>query len=164
MKKCILFLLLALLLPASLCAAAEVPEEDVAIGGIRIGSTISYVESIYGEPNRIERPGGWNSFPDNPKVYGIHYSYGSSVVMRFRADNETLYAMEVTEDNGFQTPRGIHVGSTRADIIRAYNEGESTTKMYTYAYGRVKERLSIRLDDSDRVRSISLTIPAMYAS
>lgn len=164
MKKCILFLLLALLLPSSLCAAAEVPEKDVAIGGIRIGSTISYVESIYGEPDRIERPGGWNSFPDNPKVYGIHYYYGSSVVMRFRADNETLYAMEVTEDNGFQTPHGIHVGSTRADIIRAYNEGESTTKMYAYAYGSVKERLSIRLDDSDRVRSISLTIPAMYAS
>ena len=43
-------LLVALLLPTHLSAATALPEEALSLGGLKIGSSRAYVESIYGHP------------------------------------------------------------------------------------------------------------------
>ena len=45
-------ILALILLPAALCTA-EITDEDMALGGIRIGDTRAAVEALYGKGNRV---------------------------------------------------------------------------------------------------------------
>ena len=130
MKRILYALFLcALLLPVHLCAATELPDEDMALGGIRIGMTIEEVEELCGEPaDFLDRMEG---------RYAVRiYDYGDTFRVKFRQSegedytvnmvflgvndvNDYIYAPS-EEAKSFETPRGIRLDSTKEDLEAAY--------------------------------------------
>ena len=124
-------LLTLLLLPASL-SSAEITDEDMALGGIRIGMTRAEVEGLYGSGNHVaDGVDVWNG-----EDVGMHViDYGASLLVTYRStdrgwhvtavrlgvNNVNEYNMRPTEEaQRFETPRGIHLDSTREDLEAAY--------------------------------------------
>ena len=124
-------LLTLLLLPASL-SSAEITGEDMALGGIRIGDTRAEVEELYGRGNHVaDGVDVWNG-----EDVGMHViDYGASLLVTYRStdrgwhvtavrlgvNNVNEYNMRPTEEaQRFETPRGIHLDSTREDLEAAY--------------------------------------------
>lgn len=124
-------ILALILLPAALCAA-EITDEDMALGGIRIGDTRAEVEELYG---------GGNHYADGVSVWngehvGIHViDYGASLSVTYRSTDRSWHVISVhlgvndvneyntkpsDEARNFETPRGIHLDSTREDLEAAY--------------------------------------------
>ena len=124
-------LLTLLLLPASL-SSAEITDEDMALGGIRIGDTRAEVEELYGKGNRVaDGVDVWNG-----EDVGMHViDYGASLSVTYRSSDMGWHVIsvhlgvnDVNEYNAkpsdeariFETPRGIHLDSTREDLEAAY--------------------------------------------
>ena len=124
-------LLTLLLLPASL-SSAEITDEDMALGGIRIGDTRAAVEALYGKGNRVaDGVDVWNG-----EDVGIHaIDYGASLHVTYRSSDRGWHVISVhlgvddvneylskpfEEAQSLETPRGIHLDSTREDLEAAY--------------------------------------------
>ena len=124
-------LLTLLLLPASL-SSAEITDEDMALGGIRIGDTRAAVEALYGKGNRVaDGVDVWNG-----EDVGIHaIDYGASLHVTYRSSDSGWHVISVhlgvddvneylskpfEEAQSLETPRGIHLDSTREDLEAAY--------------------------------------------
>ena len=125
-------LLCILLIPARLCAAAGLTDEDMALGGIHLGDTRAEVEAVYGEGNHYaDGVDVWNGAD-----VGIHaIDYGSSLHVTYRSsdmgwhvisvhlgvDDVNAYCSTPSEEaQRFTTPRGIHLESTAEDLTAAY--------------------------------------------
>lgn len=133
MKKILYALLMCILLvPAQLCAAANLPEEEFTLGGIRIGDTRTEVEELYGNGNRVaDGVDVWNG-----EDVGIHViDYGASLSVTYRSTERgwhvTAVRLGVNDVNEYlskpseeaqrlETPRGIHLDSTTEDLEEAY--------------------------------------------
>ena len=133
-------LLVALLLPTRLSSATDLPEEAIALGGLKIGSSRAYVESIYGPPDRLESSMYTNIGPNHSDVKVLYYYYGNSFKILIRTDRDSVMDINTTSNNGIETPQGLHVGSTTADIKRTFGylpeglEGNSGEPDYAYSY------------------------------
>ena len=82
LKSFLLAAILAFILPASL-ASAQLTDEDMALGGIRIGDTRAEVEELYGNGNH---------YADGVEVWnedvGIHaIDYGASLHVTYRSSD-----------------------------------------------------------------------------
>jgi len=122
-----------ILLPASL-SSAEITDEDMALGGIRIGMTRAEVEELYSSgmaiADGVEEQDGIITASNQVRDYGhtLTVSYRqaadddarvTSVMLGVNDVNE--YNMRPTEEaQHFETPRGIHLDSTREDLEAAY--------------------------------------------
>ena len=132
LKKFLCTALLALiLLPASLCAA-DLPDEDMALGGIRIGDTRAEVEEIYGAGTDIA--GGVKKY--NGEIVGVRViDYGASLHVTYCGGDGNWHVISVhlgvndvndyfskpsEESRYLETPRGIHLDSTVEDLEEAY--------------------------------------------
>ena len=84
-------LLCALLLSAGLSAAiaAELAEEDMALGGIHIGDSSFEVELRYGAPERIE-DGAQGFFAGQIVPLRTYYYFGDYLQVRFLPDVSTM--------------------------------------------------------------------------
>ena len=124
-------ILALILLPAALCAA-EITDEDMALGGIRIGDTRAAVEALYGKGNRVaDGVDVWNG-----EDVGMHViDYGASLSVTYRSSDRGWHVISVhlgvndvneyntkpsDEARNFETPRGIHLDSTAEDLEAAY--------------------------------------------
>ena len=124
-------ILALILLPAALCAA-EITEEDMALGGIRLGDTMEDVEAVYGEGDHIA---------DGVKKWGgttVHIfacDYGDSLVVQYRDEGDACRVISVhlgvnnvnkysqrpsNEAQMIETPSGIHLDSTLEDLEAVY--------------------------------------------
>lgn len=120
-----------ILLPASL-SSAEITDEDMALGGIRIGDTRAAVEELYGKGNHYaDGVEVWNG-----EDVGIHaIDYGASLLVTYRStergwhvtavrlgvNDVNEYNTEPSEEaQSLETPRGIHLDSTAEDLEEAY--------------------------------------------
>ena len=133
LKSFFLAAILAFILPASL-ASAQLTDEDMALGGIRIGMTRAEVEELYGSgmaiADGVEEQDGIITASNQVRDYGhtLTVSYRqaadddarvTSVMLGVNDVNE--YNMRPTEEaQHFETPRGIHLDSTREDLEAAY--------------------------------------------
>ena len=124
-------ILALILLPAALCAA-EITEEDMALGGIRLGATRAEVEELYGNGNHYaDGVDVWNG-----EDVGIHaIDYGASLHVTYRSSDRGWHVISVhlgvddvneylskpsEESQSLETPRGIHLDSTKEDLAEAY--------------------------------------------
>ena len=124
-------ILARILLPAALCTA-EITDEDMALGGIRIGDTRAAVEALYGKGNHVaDGVDVWNG-----EDVGMHViDYGASLSVTYRSSDRGWHVISVhlgvndvneynvkpsEESRSFETPRGIHLDSTREDLEEAY--------------------------------------------
>ena len=120
-----------ILLPASL-SSAEITDEDMALGGIRIGMTRAEVEELYGKGNHYaDGVEVWNG-----EDVGIHaIDYGASLHVTYRSSDRGWHVISVhlgvddvneylskpsEESQSLETPRGIHLDSTAEDLEAAY--------------------------------------------
>ena len=122
-----------ILLPASL-SSAEITDEDMALGGIRIGMTRAEVEELYGSgmaiADGVEEQDGIITASNQVRDYGhtLTVSYRQAADDDARVTSVMLGVNDVNEYNAepseesrsLETPRGIHLDSTREDLEAAY--------------------------------------------
>lgn len=155
-KSLILSCLLTLVM-ASVCLAytppKEIPESDVAIGGITLGAHASYVRSIYGEPDNI-------SSVKNGKGSQliVLFRYGDSFYVYVEQHSGQVVKVESTGNNGLTTPAGFAVGMKISDVARHYKDaGRSTDGGKFYAYtAKWWKNLAFRANDEGVITSISI--------
>lgn len=127
MKGKILALAAGLLLLGNV-AMAKIPADEGSIGGIGLGNSYDYVTEIYGAPD--ESTGVYRHLAAN--VYAKNIKYGGTVEITFESRTPdgsfTVMHMHISGDNGFATPSGIHVGSTKKDVYRAYGQPKRVSK------------------------------------
>lgn len=104
MKKWTIVGLTTLLTLAASAALASVPQKSLYLGGIGIGSEGSYIRQIYGAPTETER----EHSASHPSGSVVEYEYGDGVSIHLAEG--AVYHMEVSANNGWATPEGIHVG------------------------------------------------------
>ena len=125
-------LLLALLLLPAVGDAARLSDEEMELGGIRLGDTMEDVEAVYGEGDHIA---------DGVKKWGgttVHIfacDYGDSLVVQYRDEGDACRVISVhlgvnnvnkynqrpsNEAQMIETPSGIHLDSTLEDLEAVY--------------------------------------------
>ena len=136
-KIFILGLMFALMIGVVTCTAArrgfedDIPAADIAIGGIALGASESYVKSIYGEPDDISfQKSGFMGYRTKT------YRYGNSFFIMFWQGNKggtawSVVDVKTTANNGLKTPKGFTVGMSRAAVIDYYGAGRGDE---TYSY------------------------------
>lgn len=116
-------------LTATLCMGtishAKVPGTEISFGGIAPLDTMSYVQQIYGEGE-----GNPPAYDYRSDVYRAIASYGGTVEFwcdgnSADPDDQKVTMIKITANNGFATPKGIHVGSTRKEVLAAYGMPDS---------------------------------------
>lgn len=112
-------------LAATLCITgmsyAMLPDEEAFLGGIRTGYSYEQVTAIYGEPTVKTEP---SKNPAYAGLYTMLIKYGDTLSFFFEGDSVNgpfhVIMISVRGNNGFATPKGIHVKSPERDIYRAY--------------------------------------------
>jgi uncharacterized protein YbbC (DUF1343 family) len=118
MKKTF-FLLTFLCLLFTSVSFAKVPANDMAIGGITVGSNDNYVRKIYGAPTHIK----------TTRV-GCEYYYNSSLSIQFIKSDEYKVTSVISKDsNGLKTPQGITVGSSFDDLLNSYGTPDNSYRL-----------------------------------
>lgn len=83
------------------------------------------------------------------------YTYGSVVISTYPLENvDYVYTIELKDDT-VETPEGIYIGSSKADVEKAYGTPGSTTDT-AYIYTKGESQLNIIFED-DAVSSIVYT-------
>ena len=116
-KKFLVAMLGAMMMTGAVCSAT-IPANQLEIGGIKCGATISDVERICGQPLKIERE-------IKRGVEKIEYKYRDFEIQFI---NGKVQEFEVDDSSNLKTAAGIGVGSTVADIERAYGKPDSIHK------------------------------------
>ena len=99
---------------------ANISRADIAIGGINLGTTESYVRSIYGEPDEISYDSDRRrAGPINRKTF----RYGSTFFVVFNIDHH---------NNGLKTPVGFTVGMNLSDVRKYYGQGRGDENHLAY--------------------------------
>ena len=121
MKKKILAVLAGMLCIGSV-VMANLATDEGTLGGIYPGADVDYITEIYGQPDRQE-PAHYTAAWDE---YSTSIEYGDSVYFFCTGPSANgpfhVASMRISANNGFSTPRGIHVGSTRRAVYNAYGQ------------------------------------------
>ena len=121
MKTKIALLSLATTLCITGMSYAMLPDEEAFLGGIRTGYSYEQVTAIYGEPTEKTEP---KKTPAYGGSYTMLIKYGDTLSFFFEGRDEAgpfhVIMISVSGNNGFATPKGIHVKSPERDIYRAY--------------------------------------------
>lgn len=122
------------ILAAALCAGsvamAAVPDDSIALGGIVTGMTKADVEEIYGASEELIP----YQYVRTTGVYTEKIGYGDSVVVwltgQSASETPKVDGVVVSANNGFTTPEGIHVGSTKQEVLDTYGEPDIDYSKY----------------------------------
>lgn len=129
MKKKILTILAAALCAGGMAMAA-VPDDSIALGGIVTGMTKADVEGIYGASEELIP----YQYVRTTEVYTEKIGYGDSVVIwltgQSASETPKVDVVVVSANNGFTTPEGIHVGSTKQEVLDTYGEPDIDYSKY----------------------------------
>lgn len=80
------------------------------------------------------------------------YTYGSVVISTYPLENvDYVYTIELKDDT-VETPEGIYIGSSKADVEKAYGTPSSTTDT-AYIYTKGESQLNIMFEE-DAVSNI----------
>ena len=152
-----LLTVLLMFVMASVCLAykpsKEIPESDIAIGGITLGAQASYVRSIYGEPDNISEVKTGRGSP-----LTVCFRYGDSFYVYLEQHSGQVVKVESTGNNGLETPAGFAVGMKISDVARYYgNAGRSGEGGKFRAYtANWWKNLAFRANDEGVITSISI--------
>ncbi len=155
-KSLVLSCLLTLVM-ASVCLAytppKEIPESDIAIGGITLGASVDYVRSIYGAPDSITDIN--NGKGSEPLTL---FRYGDSFFVYLNQHSGRVAKVESTGNNGLKTPAGFAVGMKISDVARHYKDaGRSADGGKFYAYtAKWWKILAFQANDEGIITSISI--------
>lgn len=125
------------------CFAHWMPESETYVGGVGPGCTLSYVKSIYGEPDH-------KSWFNSDGVRGVTYEYGSKFRITgrtgsndSRAEDDLIVCGYDLKANNLATPSGITVGVPYKTVAGMYGSGaqlKSGGKVgYSYDFSDMRE-------------------------
>ncbi len=100
--------------PANPSAGQPLTLEDMSIGGIQIGDSIETVQKLYGKPSEKTIVHGIGDPMWIYKNEGLEVSFGGPI-----------WQVRATKEAVGSTPRGIHVNSSRQDVLDAYPDAET---------------------------------------
>jgi len=111
MKKMLLTAISGVMILAASTCSATVPADQLVLGGIQYGSSISAVESAYGMPRKSER---------EMKPYGekIEYKYGNT--LEFEFINGKVTEIKADDYSDARTKAGIGLGMDASALKNAY--------------------------------------------
>ena len=111
MKKVLLTVLTGAAVLAGSTCFATVPADQLVLGGIPYGASISAVESAYGTPRKSER---------EIKPYGekVEYKYGNS--LEFEFVNGKLVKIKADDFSDAKTKAGIGLGTDATTLKNTY--------------------------------------------
>lgn len=119
MKKFLVAMAAALLIGGSAFAMdPQILQDEAALGGITPGMDVETIEEYYGPGSGVN--------PIYSKAQGMwidKLTYGGTVEITLGGRDPGSMKTEmivVTGNNGWETPSGIHVGSTVNDLVNAY--------------------------------------------
>lgn len=130
---------------------AKIPQEEIALGGIAPGTSRDYVMEIYGEGKAS--PVYYDKYMGE---YMATIEYSDSVYISSMGPNMTgpqkVTFIKVSANNGFATPKGIHVGSTLQEVLAAYGKPdvaptEKTNHINTVAPGKHPKYVQYRAQE-----------------
>lgn len=116
---CMTAVVMALFMGTALAAPRAMTVDDAVIAGIAPGSALSYVRSIYGEPDgeKTKRTG-------NYPTHLVNY-YGEGFVITYDifggAQNPLIQSIEST-NAALVMPSGIHVGMEIAEVQQIFSD------------------------------------------
>ena len=116
---CMTAVVMALFMGTALAAPRAMTVDDAVIAGITPGSALSYVRSIYGEPDgeKTKRTG-------NYPTHLVDY-YGEGFVITYDifggAQNPLIQSIEST-NAALVMPSGIHVGMKIAEVQQIFSD------------------------------------------
>ena len=111
MKKMLLSVITGSMILAGSTCSATVPADQLVLGGIQYGASISAVEKAYGMPRKSER---------EMKPYGdkVEYEYGNSLEFEFL--NGKVVKIKADDFSDAKTKAGIGLGMDAAALKNAY--------------------------------------------
>ena len=111
MKKMLLSVITGSIIIACSTCSATVPADQLVLGGIQYGASISAVESAYGAPRKSER---------EMKPYGdkVEYKYGNTLEFEFL--NGKVVRIKADDYSDAKTKAGIGLGMDAAALKNAY--------------------------------------------
>ena len=145
---------------ANTCLAVmtgPVPDSEASLGGITLGSPMSYVRSIYGAPT--------DRVPTKDYIRQDAFSniYGNSFYVIEYPKNSSVEELYVTANNGIATPLGITVGVPKSTVDTLYGEGRLWNGAYLYLTDQGK-RIEIKYEADAKgvmvVKSMYIRYPA----
>ena len=113
MKKMLLSVITGSMILAGSTCSATVPSDQLVLGGIQYGASISAVESAYGAPRKSER---------EMESYGekVEYKYGNS--LEFEFVNGKVTKIKAEDFSDAKTKAGIGLGASMDMVKSAYGE------------------------------------------
>ena len=103
-----------------------VPASEASLGGIALGSPMSYVRSVYGEPTET----AWGK--DRLNQEAKSYRYGKGFFILERLYDNTVEELMTSANNGIATPMGITVGVPQSTVDSLYSGGRSGNGYTSY--------------------------------
>ena len=159
-KKVAVMVFALSMMVVSTCLAytfGPVPASEASLGGITLGSPISYVRSIYGEPTEQRR--AKTVLNEN----AILYRYGKGFFILENLYNYTVEEILTNANNGISTPMGVTVGVPKSTVDTLYGEGRLWNGAYLYLTDQGK-RIEIKYEADAKgvmvVQSIYVRYPA----
>lgn len=164
MKKSVVSVMLSVMVLLSSTCFATIPDSEMSLGGIRLGSSMSYLLNVYPNPDRKE-------LVEEGKFYFIEYgktknSVSPSVFISARNINGEgiVCNAHVSKNNGWTTPAGVHVGMDINEVYKIYGTNDAIDRdgikpqpyakiFYSHDYTKY---LVIRVDKNGKVYNIEL--------
>ena len=129
LKKIAVMVFALSMMVVSSCLAytfGPVPASEASLGGITLGSPISYVRSVYGEPTET----AWGK--DRLNQDAKSYRYGKGFFILERLYDNTVEELMTSANNGIATPMGITVGVPKSTVDTLYSGGRSGNGYTSY--------------------------------
>lgn len=157
MKKILTAIILsAFLIVGNNFCSAQIPRNEMYLGGLTYGTTTAKMLRMYGAPNKTE--GGIEH------MYDCYY--GDGVRIGYNSYTNKLFEIVVTENNGWHTPKGLAVGMTVSQAIELYGNAdfekygaEKAVYAYFHKNGNANDFGLIILADiqTDKILTLEIT-------
>lgn len=157
--RCILLMIMVMGFSVSVCSAG-MPRGDIAIGGVTVGTSLDYVEQIYGKPTA-------SYYGEGDYMYGktIIYNYNQMFVVYAASkgnQNRKIFSI-ICREKGLSTPGGLAVGMKFAIAKKIYGSPLSVNKNTTvnpvdgcraYQYNSGSINMQFSVDKEGIIRQI----------
>ena len=87
----------------------EIPKNEVNIGWIEPGQTLSHVEEVYGKPGKIDDQGFFKT-----------YNYNDKLVVKAKMNNGFKVTSVASYEKGVKMPNGIMVGDLYENVVKKF--------------------------------------------
>jgi hypothetical protein len=137
MKKLLLSVITGSVILAGSTCFATVPADQLVLGGIQYGASISAVERAYGAPRKSER---------EMKSYGekVEYKYGNT--LEFEFVNGKVTKIKADDFSDAKTKAGIGLGMDAAALKNAYGAPDAVHEEDYIYYAAGQQGIGLKFE------------------